>query len=155
MHSEASRAEPNMTPILDMVFQLITFFMLVINFKAADIDHELVLPVLGSAEPTEVDDKRDLIVLNVNVDGLPTVRGKPEPNIERFMQLESVVVRAGAALGAAAELPVTVVIRADRKIKFGPLMRVVDACKKSGFDKFDFIILRKANESASPSSGAP
>ena len=28
------KAEPNLTPILDMVFQLITFFMLVINFKA-------------------------------------------------------------------------------------------------------------------------
>ena len=25
-------AEPNLTPMLDMVFQLVTFFMLVINF---------------------------------------------------------------------------------------------------------------------------
>ncbi|MGZ3382424.1 MAG: ExbD/TolR family protein, partial [Isosphaeraceae bacterium] len=28
------RAEPNLTPLLDVVFQLITFFMLVINFAA-------------------------------------------------------------------------------------------------------------------------
>ena len=45
------KAEPNLTPILDMVFQLITFFMLVINFKAAELDLSLQLPVLGSAKP--------------------------------------------------------------------------------------------------------
>ena len=45
------KAEPNLTPILDMVFQLITFFMLVINFKAAELDLSLQLPVIGSAKP--------------------------------------------------------------------------------------------------------
>ena len=44
LHS-ADRAEPNLVPILDMVFQLITFFMLVINFKAAETDTSLKLPV--------------------------------------------------------------------------------------------------------------
>ena len=32
-----------------MVFQLITFFMLVINFKSAELDQTLMLPVVGSA----------------------------------------------------------------------------------------------------------
>ena len=41
-------AEPNLTPILDLVFQLITFFMLVINFKSAQLDMNLKLPVIGS-----------------------------------------------------------------------------------------------------------
>ena len=36
--SASSENEPNLTPILDMVFQLITFFMLVINFKGAAMD---------------------------------------------------------------------------------------------------------------------
>ena len=39
--SHSSSAEPNLTPILDMVFQLITFFMLVINFKTAAMDLDL------------------------------------------------------------------------------------------------------------------
>ena len=42
-------AAPNLTPLLDMVFQLITFFMLVINFKSAELDLALKLPVVGSA----------------------------------------------------------------------------------------------------------
>ena len=58
-------AEPNLTPILDMVFQLITFFMLVINFKSASMDLSLHLPVVGSARPVETKGQ-DFVVLNVD-----------------------------------------------------------------------------------------
>ena len=61
------KAEPNLTPILDMVFQLITFFMLVINFKAAELDLSLQLPVLGSAKPLPEDQNMKLLVLNVQI----------------------------------------------------------------------------------------
>ncbi len=49
------KVEPNLTPILDMVFQLITFFMLVISFKSNEFDKSLVLPVVGSAAPADED----------------------------------------------------------------------------------------------------
>ncbi len=63
-----AKAEPNLTPILDMVFQLITFFMLVINFKAAELDLSLQLPVLGSAKPLPGDAKGlKFLVLNVQI----------------------------------------------------------------------------------------
>ena len=63
-----AKAEPNLTPILDMVFQLITFFMLVINFKAAELDLSLQLPVLGSAKPLpETAEDMKILVLNVQI----------------------------------------------------------------------------------------
>ena len=43
MNSE--RAEPNLTPLLDMVFQLITFFMLVINFSSENYDARVLTPI--------------------------------------------------------------------------------------------------------------
>jgi biopolymer transport protein ExbD len=61
------KAEPNLTPILDMVFQLITFFMLVINFKAAELDMTLQLPVLTSAKPLPVGSNIKMMVLNVQI----------------------------------------------------------------------------------------
>jgi biopolymer transport protein ExbD len=61
------KAEPNLTPILDMVFQLITFFMLVMNFKAAELDLSLQLPVIGSAKPLPEGNKLKILVLNVQV----------------------------------------------------------------------------------------
>jgi biopolymer transport protein ExbD len=61
-----AKVEPNLTPILDMVLQLITFFMLVINFKAAELDQTLMLPVLGSARPLDASDMK-VVVLNVQI----------------------------------------------------------------------------------------
>ena len=61
------KAEPNLTPILDMVFQLITFFMLVMNFKAAELDLSLRLPVIGSAKPPPEAKNVKLLVLNVQI----------------------------------------------------------------------------------------
>ena len=43
----AEKAEPNLTPLLDVVFQLITFFMLVINFSNENYDARVRLPVAG------------------------------------------------------------------------------------------------------------
>ena len=45
------KAEPNLTPLLDVVFQLITFFMLVINFSSENHDQRVRLLVADSAVP--------------------------------------------------------------------------------------------------------
>src|SRR5437763_15227382 len=89
VHS-SERAEPNMTPILDMVLQLITFFMLVINFKAAETDTSLKLPVIGSARPASSDKSQgELLVLNINADGKLLVCCHEEPSIEGSVQSEA------------------------------------------------------------------
>src|ERR1700681_1069639 len=64
--SNKARAEPNLTPILDMVFQLITFFMLVINFKANMMDKAMELPIVGSARPIDKEDRRAFFMVNLN-----------------------------------------------------------------------------------------
>ena len=51
------KAEPNLTPLLDVAFQLITFFMLVINFSSENYDQRVRLPIADSARPVD-DDQR-------------------------------------------------------------------------------------------------
>ena len=46
--SEPSSTEIDMTPMIDMTFQLITFFMVVKNFSEAEQDDRIQLPL---AEP--------------------------------------------------------------------------------------------------------
>jgi biopolymer transport protein ExbD len=148
MHS-ADRAEPNLVPILDMVFQLITFFMLVINFKAAETDTSLKLPVVGSARPVDAKGAEQLLVLNLNADGKLMVRGKEEPSIEGFIKKEKDFLLLGLKnFKDGDELPITVVIRADRAVLVRFLMRVVQACQAQGCRKFDFMVMRQAKEAA-------
>jgi biopolymer transport protein ExbD len=136
-----ARAEPNLTPILDMVFQLITFFMLVINFKSAEIDSSLKLPVVGSARPVETHGQRGLLVLNVDTAGNLKMYGRTVEDVEGYIFKEAHAARLAARIElpqseAAADLPTTVVVRADRATPFKMLNRVIKACQDNGFRKF-------------------
>jgi biopolymer transport protein ExbD len=131
-----------------MVFQLITFFMLVINFKAAETDTSLNLPVIGSARPADTKNQGELLVLNINADGKLMVRGHEEPSIEGFIKQEVEFLLRSRKGANADDLPLTVVIRADRTTVVQFLMRVVRACQSHGLRKFDFMVMRKAAQSS-------
>ncbi len=92
MHA-ADKAEPNLTPILDMVFQLITFFMMVISFKSSDFDKMLVLPVIGSAAPAEETAVGEYFILNLRSGGGLFVQGKEKKDIESFVSIEATVLK--------------------------------------------------------------
>jgi biopolymer transport protein ExbD len=144
----ADQCEPNMVPILDMVFQLITFFMLVINFKATAVDRELNLPVIGSARPVEEETQGEMLVLNLRANGEITARGKVQPNIEGFIGVEARTTASVKGLPFGSPLPVMVVIRADRTITVQSLMKVVNTCRSNGFDQFDFVVIRSGKPKA-------
>lgn len=136
------KCEPNLVPILDMVFQLITFFMLVVNFKNTAVDHQLQLPVVGSAQPTDEEQQGELLVLNVRNSGEVFVRGTAQHNFEGFIGLEARQIASSNKLNAGDSLPTTIVIRADRTVTVKTVMGVVDQCRSKGFDKFDFVVVR-------------
>jgi len=61
-----------------VVFQLITFFMLVINFSNDNYDSRIKLPVAGSARPLDEPSKaqEDRLVLNIDRRGQLLFNGK-------------------------------------------------------------------------------
>src|SRR5262245_3164778 len=146
MSHEAS-AEPNLTPILDMVFQLITFFMLVINFKSASMDLSLRLPVVGSARPVDTKGQEELLILNVDSAGGLNVYGARK-DIESYIAGEAqaslfAARRENPQIKLGDELPTTVVIRADRATPFHLLNRVIKACQDNGFRRFSLKAMNK------------
>jgi biopolymer transport protein ExbD len=146
--SQEVKAEPNLTPILDMVFQLITFFMLVINFKSAEMDLSLRLPVVGSARPVETHGQRGLLVLNIDQMGNLKNYGGIVQNVEGYLAREAYASRLAAHIEpddkeAAQDLPTTIVIRADKAATFHMVYRVIKACQDSGFRKFALKAMNK------------
>lgn len=138
--SHEANAEPNLTPILDMVFQLITFFMLVINFKSASMDLSLKLPVVYSARPVDTKGQEELLILNIDTAGNLNVYGAPR-DVDSYIAGEAqasllAARRNNLDLKPGDELPTTVVIRADRGTAFHLLNRVIKACQEHGFRRF-------------------
>jgi biopolymer transport protein ExbD len=131
-------AEPDLTPLLDMVFQLITFFMLVINFKAAALDQTLQLPVLGSARPLEWKGEFEPLVLNIDKEGRIKVYETPVDAEKYILSEASELKRQLQAAGqpSTGELPVPVVMRADKGTKFHLVNRVIQLCQENGYQQF-------------------
>src|SRR5947209_15048604 len=71
------RLEINLTPLLDLVLQLIMFFMLTVNFVRGDQANERVdLPVVQSAMPIKSSGD-NLVYLNIGKDGERLAGGAP------------------------------------------------------------------------------
>jgi biopolymer transport protein ExbD len=139
------KAEPNLTPLLDVVFQLITFFMLVINFSNDNYDKRVRLPVADSARPVE-DSQRvseDRLVLNVDSEGHLLMGGEVQPlhqainTIKHQAELVKLNLRAsGGKPDPSGGLPTTIILRADKDATFSSLISLIKACQSSGFRKF-------------------
>src|ERR1700681_1059144 len=69
------RAEPNLIPLLDLVFQLLMFFIVCVNFVTQQVNEKIKLPDMQSARPM---DKRetDLLYLNLDAQGVLDVIGE-------------------------------------------------------------------------------
>lgn len=136
-------AEPNLVPMLDMVFQLVTFFMMVMNFKSAAMDLNLKLPVVGSARPApEGEEDTNSLVLNIDSQGILKVQGV-DRNVKEFVEEEGRVARmharaANSNFKDGDDLPVTIVIRADKETRFNLLYRIVKAFQQQGFRFFNY-----------------
>lgn len=144
---EQSEGKPNLTPILDMVFQLITFFMLVMNFKAGALDTSLRLPVVGSARAVDAQGQSSLLILNIDKQGNLNVYGQAravDSYIAGEAQAELLAARRrNPGLQFGDELPTTVVIRADRATEYRMVHRVIETCQKYGFRNFALKALNK------------
>lgn len=118
---ESDEPSISMTPMIDMVFQLLVFFMLATTFTDPERQINVNLPVAESGSSEEKPPEE--IVINVLQDG--TVRLG-----------ERVVDESGleAALAQAAQhdkdTPVT--IRGDRLVAHEHIVRVMDACGIAG-----------------------
>lgn len=140
MSGSKSESEADLTPMLDMVFQLITFFMLVTSFKAASLDLSLRLPVVGSARPVETEGEESLLILNVNKEGELVVYSLPQ-DIGPYLKAEAKMARLEAKRKSSGfkdtdDLPTTVVVRADKDTPFSLLNLVIKNCQDNGFRKF-------------------
>ena len=142
----AKSAEPNLTPLLDVVFQLITFFMLVINFSNENNDRSIKLPVAGTAAPVDVTDKKvneDRLVLNVDKQGHLLFNGESLTTNKAIDEIkhQADLVRlnlkaAGRPVKRGDALPTTIVLRSDKDTTCGSLMPLITACQANGFLKF-------------------
>jgi biopolymer transport protein ExbD len=126
-------AEPDMTPMIDMTFQLIAFFMVLLNFGEGEVDARIKLPSSQLAKPPE-ERVQAPIVLQLTSDDKVIFSGDALPisALDRPLRRERRVLELSGGNVADA----TVILRADASAKTGVVQEVIQKCQDNGFEKF-------------------
>jgi biopolymer transport protein ExbD len=143
---EMGFTEPDMTPMIDIVFQLLTFFMIAINFENTKADERVKLPKDSLAKPPVVKPEHEL-VLNFGYQRLSSgARASEIPEVfynERYVEVRQIAPDLEQERRVMERLhgkdvikDVTVLIRADSEVPTGLVQELIKKCQEVGFTKF-------------------
>ncbi|MCX7883005.1 MAG: biopolymer transporter ExbD [Brevinematales bacterium] len=122
-------SEINMTPVIDIVFQLLTFFMLTSTFiKSSAINVDLPTSKTSDAQPV-----REVTVVLYR-DGKITVNNQP-------IQKEGLRTFIAQYVKEDSELVVTV--QGDKRVDYGLLIEVMDAVRQAGVKRLSLATIYK------------
>ncbi len=146
--------ELDMTPMIDVVFQLITFFMLINKFEQAEADERIVLPKDQLAAPPMVHRQHSFLLnfgylrdqKGVIIDPTPYFffgdeRAELAAVRPRLRQESQYYRTTGTDLAE-----ITVEIRADADIPTGLIQELIQMCQEEGiaFQRFALKATQKA-----------
>jgi len=132
--------EVAMTPLIDVTFLLLVFFMVVSAFNQMERNAELELPAAYQAT-IEKDVAKERMVINIEADGTIILYGKSMdvPQLRRNLKNYGPCLRAlGQRTGEAP-----VVVRGDRDCPYREIKKVLSAVYDEGFTKVMFAAYEK------------
>jgi biopolymer transport protein ExbD len=146
-------ASVDMTPMVDVVFQLVAFFMLVINFTKVDQSELIRLPVSELAKPPDAAPELP-ITLQLTSQGNVISGGEQNPPGEdallwlkpRLLRERQIIAQTPGRSVAEA----TIIIRADRDAQTGRVQELMQLCQERGIGFQKFALRAKQEERLRP-----
>jgi biopolymer transport protein ExbD len=155
IHRSSNVISPNLTPLLDVVLQLITFFMMLVHFgtRLEGSSRAVRLPVAPAALPGS-DLTIDRLAVSLDRRGglLAGDRVLTGQETSAYWAGQAKARRAGLELlpndsdhggPGALDLPTVVILRADRDVSYANLRRTLNEAQNQGFVRFSLVVLRR------------
>ena len=113
-----------LTPLIDMVFLLLIFFLVATTFRQEEREMQIALPFASSSAPISTMTRE--LIINVDASGGVIVGGR---RIDRET-LHGMITEA-----VAANPDQKVTVRGDRKAAYDSIVGVLDVCKAGGIQE--------------------
>ncbi len=124
----------DLTPMIDMTFQLIAFFMVLINFSEAEQDDRITLPASVLAKPPSAPVENP-VYLQVTQEGNVLISGQP---VSIAAVRPHLITEAESLTFADKDVAsATVIIRADANTPAGKVQELIQECQQVKFEKFN------------------
>ena len=127
-------AQLDMTPMIDVVFQLIIFFITTVDMESKALDTKVRMAMSPNGPVEDVKDPRTVVV-DVDSDGTISIM---KTRLSEG-QLLNILNKARNSSGQSTP----VVIRGDLAAKHEQVKRVMDICGKAGLWKIRFAALKE------------
>jgi biopolymer transport protein ExbD len=147
-HGSTDKCEPNLTPLLDLVLQLVMFFMLVTNFAMEQTKAEIQLPQAIEAKVLDKGEG-DPIFLNINEQGIVLLTANQmegdtatldnETQVQNYMKRRADEDRRKSG---KTEVQSTIILRVDKRTAFEKTYKIMRACRLAGYQKVQLRVLR-------------
>ena len=134
MRKQYPDAKLDMTPMIDVVFQLIIFFVTTVDMQNKALETAVRMAMSPNGPVEEVKDPRTVVV-DVEADGQISITRTPLSD----GALLAILNKARNTSGQSTP----VVIRADYAVKHEVIKRVMDICGKAGLWKLRFAALKE------------
>lgn len=131
----------NTTPMLDVIFQLLIFFVLTSSL-AKPTQIELNLP--NSTSGTKATSEKTIAVAYQLRDGLPLISLDNQP----VASLDELETQMKARLAGTAPCPVD--IRIEKTVPYQDVIAVMDSVRDAGYPKFSLLTLAKQQMKNNP-----
>jgi biopolymer transport protein ExbD len=143
-HDAQTEMAMNMTSMIDVVFLLIIFFMIITDLTQQDLE-DIKLPVAYTSVPDQPDPTKVRPIVNINQEGLMVVRRETiyDPETGDLTELEGFLSNQARAMpkkginedGSGHKVPDNpLLIRADINTNFNLIQRVMELCGKKGIE---------------------
>jgi biopolymer transport protein ExbD len=116
----------NLTPLIDVVFLLLVFFLVATRFAEEERKLEVVLPSAQEAMPMTVEPRQ--LIINIDDQGRYFVEGSRLTREELDRVIEHATVNN--------PLRQAVNLRADKRVPFDAVVQVLDLCKKHAVEQY-------------------
>ncbi|QDV67031.1 Biopolymer transport protein ExbD [Rosistilla carotiformis] len=125
--------EGDLTPMIDMTFQLIAFFMVLINFSQTEANERVQLPSSELARPPEGEIESPIII-HVAADGTAII-GAEEISVDTMRPILNREISVLKSSGKTAE-DANIIIRAHKDAATGKAQEIISVCQEVGFENF-------------------
>ncbi len=125
--------EADLTPMIDMTFQLIAFFMVLINFSQSEQHDRVVLPTSELAKPVDSPiefpiivhlTSDDAVVIGGDKVAMEALRSRLNPEISLLK------------LDGKTAADASIIIRGHRTAPGGRVQDLITRCQELGFEQF-------------------
>ena len=128
--TEENKFEIPLTPLIDVVFLLLIFFLVATNFNHKEYDQKVNLPHTTANNKSEYNNNN--LVINIRDSGTIIINGRIISNAELTKKILTY---------KNSENKQQVIIRSDGNVKYTTVMKVMGMCKSAGIKKVNLPVI--------------